>query len=249
MRCDLSVPYEAMVWLGQEEESDLQVLRKLLRPGDTFVDCGANIGLWTVTAAMAVRDEGHVCAFEPNEIPRQRLQETVAGCAMKNVAVFPFAVGGRDGEAFLEADPQHNRSHLSAAPGPASVRVPVVRLDAILGDRAVDGCKIDVEGHELEVLLGMEDLIGRSRPWLCVEFNTIIDGNRRLGNWKVDPFLRARGYAPFLGVALLEGSRHEPVDEGREITGYVNLFYLPVEGLDSRFAALRGGTDDTTDPA
>src|SRR6516162_5855724 len=54
VQCDLSVPYECMVWLKQEEQEDLEILERLLKPKDIFVDCGANIGIWTLVAAATV---------------------------------------------------------------------------------------------------------------------------------------------------------------------------------------------------
>src|SRR4051812_13385660 len=71
--CDLSVPYEAMVWLGLEEERDLRVARRLLRSGQMFVDCGANIGLWSLIASPVVGKTGRVLAFEPNPATADKL--------------------------------------------------------------------------------------------------------------------------------------------------------------------------------
>ena len=64
----------------------------------------------------------------------------------------------------------------NAAPGPDTIRVPVVTLDAVLDGRRVHGIKLDVEGFELEALRGAEGTLRRWRPWLGVEFNTLLAG-------------------------------------------------------------------------
>ena len=63
--CDLRTGYDRSVYLGAEEVVEQRLLSYLLRPGDVFVDCGANIGLHTILAASLVGSGGHVFAFEP----------------------------------------------------------------------------------------------------------------------------------------------------------------------------------------
>jgi hypothetical protein len=75
---DLRIPYEHVVWLRREEEVELQKLRSMLSRGDVFVDCGANIGLWTLFAAHAVGPEGTVFAIEPHPTTFRRLTAHVA---------------------------------------------------------------------------------------------------------------------------------------------------------------------------
>ena len=70
IHCDLLIPYEAMVWIEAEEETDLQTLRLLLKENQHFVDCGANIGLWTLVAATGVGSGGksHRSRTEPKNL-------------------------------------------------------------------------------------------------------------------------------------------------------------------------------------
>ena len=94
--CEMNVPYEAMVWLGQEEPEDLRMLQRLLQPGQTFVDCGANIGLWSLVAATAVQPNGKVFAFEPNPRTHQRLTQHIEQNRFAaTVATFSSCCGAR----------------------------------------------------------------------------------------------------------------------------------------------------------
>jgi FkbM family methyltransferase len=229
VQCDLSVPYEAMVWLRQEEEQELRTLRALLRPGDVFVDCGANIGIWTLTAASAVTPGGKVCAFEPGEAAFRKLHRNVRELnrtSEETVRLYNVAVGETAGVLPFSQEDAHNVSHVDCDDAGLSV-VPVVALDDVL-DAPPQGIKIDVEGFELPALLGARRLLQRERPWICVEFNTLITGVSRLGDWNVHTYLAELGYSgrPFEPASLASSSK--PLPQNWTATGYRNLLYTPV---------------------
>ncbi len=94
---DLSVPYEAMVWLEREEEDDLAIIRKLLKPGDVFVDCGANIGLWSLVASSVVGSRGKVFAFEPNPLTFRKLINNLEYNDNATIVAFNVALGNNQG--------------------------------------------------------------------------------------------------------------------------------------------------------
>lgn len=224
--CDLAHDYDCMVYLGQEEEQDLRALLRLLKPGDTFIDCGANIGLWTLTAASAVGCLGRVIAFEPNPATFVRLTENAMHLNDfgSRSQLIEAAVGDRIGRAALRAEARHNVSCIGSDGAPDTVSVAMTTIDTVVAGSAVMGLKIDVEGHELQALQGAVRLIERHKPWLCVEFNTLICGTRVLGEWPVDRFLRERGYKPahFHQAGLPDAANIGPEWIAR---GYVNLLY------------------------
>ncbi len=81
------------------EKLELAVLREILKPGMTFVDVGANIGIHTVTAAKAVGDAGCVFGFEPEPNNFRMLTENTRRNACTNVVLENAAVGSRPGGA------------------------------------------------------------------------------------------------------------------------------------------------------
>lgn len=224
--CDMAVPYEAMVYLRQEEEAELQVLPRLLSPDHTFVDCGANVGLWSLVAASCV-GEGIVHAFEPNPRTFQKLTRNINTLNEfpASVNLHEAAVGGAEGFAnFLPLD-SHNISSIVPEPSEASISVKITSLDQALNDCRVDAIKIDVEGYELEILRGAVNVLDRWKPWLCVEFNTEIAKVNFLRDWDVHDFLRERGFRPCLfqyGSHITRSS----LPDNWEGKGYVNLFYF-----------------------
>jgi len=76
----------------------------------------------------------------------------------------------------------------------------------------------------MPVLTGANEILQRSKPWLCVEFNTILAVTNRLGDWKVHQQLRALGYA-CCRMADAGATAGETLDDNWETTGYCNLFY------------------------
>lgn len=226
--CDLSVPYEAMVYLEQEEEAELQVLRKLLRSGETFVDCGANVGIWSLVAASVVGTAGKVYSFEPNPPTFERLSRNLSelNSFSGTVRLCESALGSTEGELnFLADDAQHNISSVAPCRLEGTIRVPVTTLDQTLKSARVNGIKIDVEGYELEVLRGAKGLLEHWKPWLCVEFNTELAKVDSLDDWEVHRFLRMQGFRPTLFNNAVRGTSSYWLADSWKTKGYVNLFY------------------------
>ena len=123
-----------------------------LKPGDVFVDIGANCGIFTAFAAQRVGPEGHVIAIEPIPEMIERLRFNVAVNGFTNVAIFQTAVGSEVGTALLHIHPR-NRGQSSMAPDavgtPKQVSVtPLADIVVSAGVRRIDTLKIDIEGFE-----------------------------------------------------------------------------------------------------
>jgi len=162
------------------EPNELFLLSRLLSPGGTFVDVGANIGLYTVAAARMVGPAGSVLAIEPSERERALLQRNLARNGNTAAQIETRAVGERDGEvARLHlADIQHGGQNTLGAVVYENVRivsdqlVNIATLDSILADHglsSVDVVKIDVEGGEHAVLMGASHLLASLRPIVMLE--------------------------------------------------------------------------------
>jgi len=222
--CDLSVPYEAMVWLEREEQNDLELLRHLLRRGQTFVDCGANIGIWSLVAATTVGEFGKVHAFEPNPHTFEKLSYNASMLRTKP-ALYNLAVGAAEGMRTFECSESHNVSKVTDGTVDNVMLVPMTTLDSILDGEEINGIKIDVEGLEFEVLTGGEGMLREHKPWLCVEFNTHLAGMNVLNDWPVHQYLRDCGYSCRRFQDALDLTSKTLLPDAWETTGYRNLFY------------------------
>jgi FkbM family methyltransferase len=149
-------------------------IERVLTPGATFVDVGANIGYHTVAAAQIVGPGGRVFAIEANPENARLLNHTVLTNALTNVTVLPFAASDHLGGATFGSHIGSNGGLLddtvaTVESGRGSV-VPTMPLDALELDR-VALMKLDVEGGEALVVDGAAGVIGRSRPVLIMEFS------------------------------------------------------------------------------
>ena len=145
------------------------LLGALVRPGDTFVDVGANMGYYTVKIGDRVGAAGRVFAFEPNPKLFEVLNDNVHINALSARArLFQAAAGEAAGTARLQFEPRYpGGGHLSVGDEPADaalsqVQASVLRIDDVIADGRADLIKIDVEGFEPLVLRGMAALLARS---------------------------------------------------------------------------------------
>jgi FkbM family methyltransferase len=148
-------------FLQYESPSLAPVLEAFLGSGSTFVDVGANIGIYTAWASRCVGSSGRVIAIEPVPATREHLERVVALNVLDNVRVVPKALGAGPGTVNLWVVP--HASGLSSAIAPADessarrVEVPLSTLDDELSSAGVFApalVKIDVEGYEMAVLRG-----------------------------------------------------------------------------------------------
>jgi FkbM family methyltransferase len=149
------------------------LLRGRLAPGDSVVDGGANIGLFTLVAAAAVGPQGRVIACEPSRETMPLLQANVALNGFEWVTTCAVALGERAGSAeFWSFGAGAGLSSLArpADQHVASYRVAVRTLDEVSQDAAtVRLVKLDLEGAELIALRGARRLLEVDRPEWVIE--------------------------------------------------------------------------------
>ena len=155
---------------GTWEPDEGAMLRKLVRPGSTFVDVGANVGYFSRLLAT-VAQPARIVAFEPHPELVDILRLNTWGLSPV-VEVHTCALGDSNGTVVLESA-EHNYGDTRVSAGgvaPASMVAPVARMDDLV-DGPVDVVKIDVQGYESEVLRGMQRIIRENpRLMLVVEF-------------------------------------------------------------------------------
>jgi FkbM family methyltransferase len=147
------------------EKELLQLVLRELQAGDTFLDVGANLGLFSVFAGLA---HAKVIACEPEPIAFDRLQRNLAANHLDSVRLFPAALSDHAGTAnFTKASKKDIKqiAHLSPE---GTETIQLTRGDSVSISPAI--IKIDVEGHELEVLSGLSESFGACRL-CCVEIH------------------------------------------------------------------------------
>jgi FkbM family methyltransferase len=144
------------------DQMALRLLVDLLQPGDTFLDIGSHIGS-VIAEVRHRRPNCKVIGFEAIPEKVAFLQRKFPG-----VQIHSGALADHVGEAtfFIDRE-QSGFSGLARRPNSAEITVPLRRLDDLV-DHA-DYIKIDVEGAELGVLQGAEELVQRSSPIIMFE--------------------------------------------------------------------------------
>lgn len=182
LMCSASDParLSSLLEAGELERGTRMLIQKILRPGDVFVDVGANIGIHTLAAARALRGRGKIIAFEPYEPTKRMLEKTVFINGFTDlVTIHQAAVSNKIGnhKLFLGSTSGHHSLFVlkeSTDGIQPSVDVPLVRLDDVIAlHQKIDLIKINAEGAELEVMEGAAELFARSPDiMLIIEFGT-----------------------------------------------------------------------------
>lgn len=157
--------------LDQYEPGVSARISSLLKPGMTFCDVGANLGIFTLLASRLVGPQGRVFAFEPIPENYTVLDRNIKLNDATNVSLICKAVSDKNGTTpiFLSIDSgSHSISSKPATSNGNQLDVEMVRLDSMSEIPRIDLLKIDVEGAELEVLAGLGEL---SVPNVILEYN------------------------------------------------------------------------------
>jgi FkbM family methyltransferase len=163
-------------WNMAGEAAVRAVLRETLKPGDVFVDIGANFGMHAIYAAKLVGNAGSVTGFEPAPDNLRLLRRNIELSGVRErVTVVPQAVSNSP-ERFLTFYMPDEEVAVTASLKPVQARMTPVRVENVRFDeywgasrRAIALMKIDVEGAELDVLRGARETLLRERPPLVIE--------------------------------------------------------------------------------
>ena len=222
---------------GCYEPNEFFFLDSFLGEGMTFVDVGANEGLFTLFASKKVGMRGRIFALEPSQRDFSRLTDNLRLNKSANVKALQLGASDHNGKAELIVAGYQHEGHntlgrLSYEASSSRIeKIELRRLDDLLDGEKVDGVdvvKIDVEGAEKKVIMGMQETIRRYRPALLVE---VFDNALRTQGSSCEELLeilRSLGYRLFIfteekGLAApLEG----------EPKGSENILALPDESVE-----------------
>lgn len=227
-------------------EPELHELKHLVRPGTIAVDVGAHFGMYSFALSRLAGKDGRVFAIEPI-VEDADLIERAARTLRLPISVVCCALSSQAGEATLHV-PRLGGAQKTALATIQDVaqtgdaadverrRVPLLRLDDVLRnvDRPVSFIKIDVEGHELEVLDGARETVAVHRPNILIEINHDLGDrpvemvfNRILETGYRGEFLEAGRFRRPLSA--FDVGRHQVAAAGNVLSrNYVNNFiFLP----------------------
>lgn len=151
---------------GEYEPQMEAVLRHYLRPGDVFIDMGANEGYFSVLASGLVGPEGSVIAVEPQSTLQGVIQTNLGSNACVNVRLVRCAVSGRTEKVRLSLAPDVNTGSSSLFRQTKYVlpteEIQSFCLEDFLNAVGVDRCdlmKVDIEGAEYDAFMAAGDVL------------------------------------------------------------------------------------------
>lgn len=162
--------------------SDMVLISNILKPGETFVDVGANIGWHTIYGALTVGPIGHVYAFEPVGKNIDVLQKNIEHNGLEWVKPFKLALSDFNGVEAMHCSSTNFGDHILA---PTQVIFPdheqlenvqCARFDDFIEQQNIDPTtirlfKIDAQGSEVKILHGMHKTITKARPYIIMEYS------------------------------------------------------------------------------
>jgi len=203
--------------IGRYEVEKHKALETFLKPGNTFVDVGANKGYFSLLAAKLIGTDGRVLAFEPEPTNCKWIIKSIKKNGYRNITLYDIALSdqNRQVELFLgEKSSWHTIVKGQKFRDRGVINVRARTLDSVLEDvdfnDPIDVMKIDVEGAELQVLKGASDILIQSNNLII-----LMDIHPTLG---VNPkeiceFLERKGFSIF----------HEKSPFSSPVTVYGNL--------------------------
>ncbi len=206
----------------------------LIAPGSRVIDVGANIGVYALPWAAANPDVAVHC-FEPNPAVRERLGRNVALNRLSaRIRLHPEALSDHAGRAELYGTDDMSSLSKTVQLGSGqdiATQVPLARLDDLFEGQEppISLVKIDVQGHELEVLRGARQLLSQYRPALILEheddlFRSAAEASER--KTELSRFLSSLGYET-LYISRWGADLLSVVDWSRRLNG--DLLAVPVD--------------------
>jgi len=160
--------------LGIWEPFETKVVRACLRPGDLFMDIGANIGWYTLIGAATVGPNGRVIAFEPEPENFGLLEKNVlANQLEQQVNLIQAAVSDVKGTTSLHLSDDNMGDHriFGSTEARLTIEIPVTTLDECVSREGmpIRLIKMDTQGSEYNIFRGMrETLSHRARQSIMV---------------------------------------------------------------------------------
>ncbi|TRU10390.1 MAG: FkbM family methyltransferase [Microcystis sp. Msp_OC_L_20101000_S702] len=215
------------VLLAQKDwfEAEMELWRTQIRPDMTVIDVGANVGVYTFSAAQRVGETGKVIAIEPFKACVNCLQETSRINQLPWVKIYEAAASDHCGSAKLSL---HNASELNevisdnspSSDSANTVTIQCLTLDSLIETEnltRVDWLKIDAEGHEIKVLQGAERLLTEFKPNIIYENIAGAHGS----NGAIMQYIQAKGYQVYSYRPYIQ--ELVPVTDANQLNSQLNL--------------------------
>ena len=214
-------------------EKEIEFWRSYLQPGMTVIDVGANVGVYTFSAAEKVGKTGKVIAVEPFSLCVECLEKTCEINQFSWVTIYGGAASSSNGKIKLLLNPANELNQvvfdgLENANYDNFQEIPCFTLDSIVEKEnleKIDFLKLDAEGHEMEILAGSQELIKTFSPVILYEnIAGSSEANLQLSAYLVDIGYEIFSYQPYTKQLI-------SVKDNPDYQKQLNLIAIPPEKL------------------
>ena len=156
--------------MGIYERNTIRHLIKLINPGMTIVDVGANIGAYTLVLSKHLSG-GQIYSFEPNPRTLKFLKKNIEINQVKNVNVIEFGLSDCEETAMLNTPSLSQASINKFKTSDQVEAIKLITLDKFCSENNInniDILKIDIEGHEKKCLDGSAGIIDKSKNIIII---------------------------------------------------------------------------------
>jgi FkbM family methyltransferase len=160
-----------LMFKGIHEPATTRLFKSVLKPGNTVIDIGANIGYFSLLSANLVGSAGHVIAIEPDPDNAIALSANIKLNGFKNIEIQQIAVSNTTGiAAFYRHKNEDARHSLIKSDQDSSIPVKLNTLDRMIPlSKPVDLIKTDTEGNDMAVLLGARKILEKNNVMVITE--------------------------------------------------------------------------------
>ena len=202
--CSTDSVLDKMVFVNAFENDEVLFLNRFLKPGDQFIDIGANSGLFTVYGARIVKNTGQVFAFEPTDTTYKKLCENIELNKFSNIQTHRLAISNKNDDLEFYSLSEGFDAWNSLAKPIINKEYKVLKVKAIQIDKLDEIginfnnsalVKIDIEGWELHAIQGgINSLKNEKAPTLMIEFADEHARNAGASCKELYSFIESLGY-------------------------------------------------------
>ncbi len=186
----------AVLYCGLYDYHEMNFLLRYLRPEDSFIDVGANVGVYTLLAASIIQS-GSIHSFEALPKNYERLRENLKLNQLQQVHFHEIAVSDRRGQILLNTAEGDSMPFITTQATEKTIRVSTDTLDHLLSDHPLETLalgKMDIEGAEIFAFKGATSLLRAKHPpiWILEILDSTSHAEYQKQN--VVNFLKEYGY-------------------------------------------------------
>ncbi|MBR8829288.1 MAG: FkbM family methyltransferase [Gomphosphaeria aponina SAG 52.96 = DSM 107014] len=173
-----SLSASTVLYCALYDYEEMNFLLRYLRPEDSFLDVGANVGVYSLLAASKIKT-GWIYAFEALPKNYQRLQDNIKLNEIKNIKTYQVAVSDRVGTIHLNLPESDSMAYISLENSVNSIEVATDTIENLLRQESIENltlAKMDIEGAELLAFQGANSLLTHHRPYVWIlEINDCVN--------------------------------------------------------------------------